>query len=379
MKTNLCPRLFEVEALRDGRLTGVERSSFERHLTTCATCSREEAELEALARSLRAHAPNELDELHLRRERTRLLAAFDRDAVNLRPTPKAGRRTFALAVSAALAATLLVFWKIRSSQPASKGADAVIRPNDGAQWSRRIEGDREQIHLRKGALWIQVRHSFRERSLIVLLPDGELEDTGTTFAVSVADGRTVRVTVEEGSVALRIRGRAPIAISAGQEWAEAPPGLGASTTAATSSAHFPAGEPNARAESADASSSSSPASRAPTSVHSLQSTTAPSGGPTSTVSAPVASAARATQREAADEFREAVLTLRRGDNADAALKFARIASRHPRDSHAEDAAYLRVIALRRAGDDNGMKDAAADYLRRYPNGFRRSEIETISR
>src|SRR5688500_17612150 len=72
-----CPRLFEVEALRDGRLTGVERASFERHLGTCVDCSREADALDNLGRALRERAPSAPDELHVRRERTRLLAAFD--------------------------------------------------------------------------------------------------------------------------------------------------------------------------------------------------------------------------------------------------------------------------------------------------------------
>jgi anti-sigma factor RsiW len=74
-----CPRLFEAEALRDGRLAGAELAGFERHLGVCPHCSREVEALQALGNALRAPAlaPAEADELHVRRERTRLLAAFD--------------------------------------------------------------------------------------------------------------------------------------------------------------------------------------------------------------------------------------------------------------------------------------------------------------
>jgi TolA-binding protein len=68
-----------------------------------------------------------------------------------------------------------------------------------------------------------------------------------------------------------------------------------------------------------------------------------------------------------------------GDNAEAAAAFARFLVKHPRDPRAEDAAYLRVIALQRSGDDGSMKQSAREYLRRYPAGFRQAEMETLSR
>ena len=67
-----------------------------------------------------------------------------------------------------------------------------------------------------------------------------------------------------------------------------------------------------------------------------------------------------------------------GDNRTAAARFAAFLATHPRDARAEDAAYLRVIALQRAGDAASMKEAAIQYLRRYPNGFRRAEVEALS-
>src|SRR6188768_3813089 len=98
-----CPRLFEVEALRDGRLAGAELLRFQSHLGLCAVCAREAQALQALAESLRSPASLlEADELHVRRERTRLLAAFD---ANLVPAP---RRNLTKAwVLAALAAAVL--------------------------------------------------------------------------------------------------------------------------------------------------------------------------------------------------------------------------------------------------------------------------------
>jgi TolA-binding protein len=67
-----------------------------------------------------------------------------------------------------------------------------------------------------------------------------------------------------------------------------------------------------------------------------------------------------------------------GDSARAAALFSAFISAYPRDSRGEDAAYLRVLALQRAGNSSAMKQAAADYLSRYPRGFRRAEVEQLS-
>jgi outer membrane protein assembly factor BamD (BamD/ComL family) len=68
-----------------------------------------------------------------------------------------------------------------------------------------------------------------------------------------------------------------------------------------------------------------------------------------------------------------------GEDARAATAFSTFIAKHPSDPRAEDAAYLRVIALQRAGSAVDMKEAAEDYLRRYPAGFRRSEVERLAR
>ena len=71
--------------------------------------------------------------------------------------------------------------------------------------------------------------------------------------------------------------------------------------------------------------------------------------------------------------------LRAGDNSRAAAGFTRFVVEHPGDPMAEDAAYLRVIALQRAGATGDVKRAAEEYLRRFPTGFRHAEIEKLSR
>ncbi|HYO96799.1 MAG TPA: hypothetical protein VER33_19950 [Polyangiaceae bacterium] len=51
---NACPRLFDVEALRDGRFAGSERAHFENHLGVCHPRASEAQALQALGEALRA-------------------------------------------------------------------------------------------------------------------------------------------------------------------------------------------------------------------------------------------------------------------------------------------------------------------------------------
>src|SRR6478736_3652179 len=124
-----CPRLFEVEALRDGRLAGAELARFQSHLGLCSVCAAEARALDALALDLLAPSDfGEADELHVRRERTRLMAAFD---AGLMPTarPRAGRSwfvpAFALGLLSVLGVLAFIFWPAR---PLPAAAHAPVQP-----------------------------------------------------------------------------------------------------------------------------------------------------------------------------------------------------------------------------------------------------------
>jgi TolA-binding protein len=364
-----CPRLFEAEALRDGRLVGTERASFERHLTVCADCSREARALSALAEALRANADEHgnTDELHVRRERTRLLAAFDRSLLTPDSTWPVWRRLLkpAAAGVAALAVALAIFWRLPPvTQRAAHASNTVVQANGTAVWSKRTEANRENVVLERGALWIHVAHGPGEAPLLVVLPDGELEDTGTTFTVSAEDGRTTRVAVEEGSVVLRLRGRPPVTLGAGESWqAEARPAASVSPSVSPSAL---VGAPASEAPSVPSAIPVATPSLSPPPARSTPPTRSPE--PSASAGAPDPSA----------DFRAAMALLNRGDNARAAVAFAELTARHPQDPRAEDAAYLRVIAFQRDGAEAAMKEAAREYLRRYPTGFRRAEVEALA-
>jgi hypothetical protein len=332
--------------MRDGRLSGAERSSFERHTRACAACSREVEAFEALAGALRAGAPVQTDELRVRRERTRLLAAFDRELVAPKGEGTPRRPLLWFAAAAGLLGVLIAVRSVRPHRglPVAVAAPgAVVHADAATVWSERVEGDREVVVLERGALWIRVEHATSSRRLVVVLPDGELEDTGTTFTVGVDGGHTTRVAVQEGSVVLRLRDRPAVAVGAGDAWT-------------------PPAAPTACAGSEERGATPPPV---PT----------PSGPPAFSAPPPRAGAPGS---DSSADFRVAMAALDRGDDREAAEGFARFLQSHPRDARAEDAAYLLVIASQREGDQDATRRAAQGYLRRYPGGFRRAEVEKLA-
>lgn len=358
-----CPRLFEAEARRDGRLTGAERASFERHLSACPACSREVHALEALAASLRNDERGGVDELHERRERTRLLAAFERSRVAPEPQPFAFRRLLVPGLVALLAAVAVaLFMRARDAGDVAK-VSAVIQPRGTATWSRRVDSRSERVFLRDGTLRIQRAHDATAPRLLVILPDGELEDIGTTFTVSTSGGRTTHVSVEEGRVVLRLHGKRPVTLGRGGIFtAETPPP--------------PADSARVAPLVPSSSSATSPTPAASPRPTGLPREPVPVLAPTPAPSAAEASPALRDEN-AAREFRAATSALDAGDNGAAAAAFARFLAQYGRDPRAEDAAYLRVIALQRAGNVPATRSAAREYLRRYPAGFRRAEVEAL--
>lgn len=351
MTTGTCARLFEVEALRDGRLGGAERKSVERHLGACTVCAREARSLETLAEAVRrdVHGETGVDELHLWRERNRLLAALDGDLVSSKGRSAARHLLFWPTAVVATVAAIVVLWHGRPAVEPLRASRTSIRADGGTFWSKRTgNGDREEIALERGVLRIHVEHAGGGGGVLVRLPDGELEDLGTTFSVSADGEHTTRVEVAEGKVALRLHGRPSIKIEAGSVWLpDAPAIVPPATTGPASQVEAP----RERDRSAPRVSARPLRSQA------------------TVVAAP----------DPLVDFRTASAALRAGDNRQAAAAFAHFLADHAGDPMAEDAAYLRVIALQRTGAEGDMKRAAQDYLERFPGGFRRAEVEGLAR
>jgi len=358
-----CPRLFEVEAMRDGRLAGTELMAFGRHVASCAACTREARALEALSEKVRAASgePEGSDELRALRERTRLLAAFD--GTLLVPEKRArGRRLLLSAALAGLVAVSLISGLKRQELSRPRPLNADIRPEAQAVWAERIEGDSRHVVLSRGSLRIHVDHEAGQGRFLVLLPDGELEDRGTTFTVSAAEGHTTRVVVEEGSVVLRLADRLPVTLGAGQTWTREVP-LVASPS---SLPPMPAAQTPATSALAMSAPVASQIARHRAAVRPRAGALSP---PSPSLDAPT--------EQATSDFRAAMALFETGAHHEAAAQFARFVQVHGSDPRAEDAAYLQVVALRRGKSDEEARRAAEDYLGRYPNGFRRAEIAKL--
>jgi outer membrane protein assembly factor BamD (BamD/ComL family) len=68
-----------------------------------------------------------------------------------------------------------------------------------------------------------------------------------------------------------------------------------------------------------------------------------------------------------------------GSYAEAARELRAYLAQHPSTAQSEDAAYLLVVALLHEGDRSAAREAARDYLGRYPHALRRNEVEAFAR
>ncbi len=212
-----CDRVWEAEAHHEGRLGPKDAESFERHCRTCLVCSEElasNARLRDLARALPDMQPGQLA---FKRLRARVLRDVT-TAVPSRPPSSWRRVAFAASMGIALAAIAGVVGVRASSRTGPQGpaipvAAALPAPLAGAVaaseravWTQAREGNIEHVELVAGTLRVHVRPQGPGERFLVRLPDGEVEVRGTTFEVTVRDGATDHIRVDEGTVILRLRG-----------------------------------------------------------------------------------------------------------------------------------------------------------------------------
>ncbi len=331
---NACERVWEVEAAHDGRLGREDRASLDRHVEHCADCAVTRARLGSVREVARAVPRATLPPLAARRVRGALL----RDAA--RPGSLAGvdrPRVLALAVAAALLVTGASVAALRpwQARPARGGgpsqALAEVTAEGAAVWSREVSVTREAVTLAAGSLEVRVPAQRAGHRFVLRVPDGEVEVRGTRLRLRVEGGRLRRVDVIEGVVAVRVAGAAEAIVPAGTVWQTATVSI----------------EPVVDA-------------------------------PVEDVATATATGAPRTVRPAAmGVFARAVSALDRGHNGVAARGFAAFEDAHGDDPRAEDAAFLRVVALRRAGRMTEVVAAARRYLARYPGGLRRHEAEAL--
>jgi len=377
-----CKRIWEVEAERDGRLTQEELESLGRHLTTCADCSAERHALRALGQRLRELPNSEPDELTLRRRRQELLARAHAEHVAVEGPARIRSARALWWLPGVVAALALVWWLRPTQEPAGqRGAAAselperavvVLTPDRGVQYERRIEATREVVAVRQGRMSLRIRRRPGDLALVLQTPDGEIEDIGTAFAVHVEDGKTRSVEVFEGRVVVRLNGRAPQEVLAAQTYRPYQGEIAAESPSTPQDA--PGAPPSEAAPLTTAEPESAPAGprRGPSSL-------APSPRPRRSPPAQAASVDGPSEASpsAAEAFSLAASRLESGDVGRGAVLLEQFLERFPRDPHAEDAAYLRVLALLRLDRPSDARAAAHAYLARFPKGFRARDVERV--
>jgi outer membrane protein assembly factor BamD (BamD/ComL family) len=66
-----------------------------------------------------------------------------------------------------------------------------------------------------------------------------------------------------------------------------------------------------------------------------------------------------------------------GAYLDADERLSTFAARFPWDARSEDAAFLRAVIATKRGDAAASVARARDYLKRFPRGLRRAEMERL--
>ena len=314
-----CRRLWEVEAMRDGRLVGHAQRAIEVHAETCPDCREERRALDRLGLALVKDASIE-DEVALRRGRAHLLWSVEAQRLE-----QAGIRKLApVAVAAALVALLCGDAVFRATQrPTPAVHVASVTASAGARWDQHLRGSVEQIRLTDGTLKIFVRHSPTDPRVMVRVPDGEIEDVGTAFRVTVQQHETREIAVDDGAVVFHKNGQESVLVKSGSVWNASVP-----QTLAVAPGVAPP-PPPVRNEP-------------PVVRHTI-------------------AVARHTTTSATATSSAAAVT------SSAALPVAP-------DTAVEDATYLQILALARHGQSDAARVAAAKYLDEFPSGFRRTEV-----
>lgn len=323
-----CSRKWEVEAARDGRLHGSALEAHRKHLSSCAECRSEADALRGLAQRFGEVGQGPVDQLAMRRMRRAILEQADRQWAERRPVVRKWRVAALVGLAACVVTLSSLAWLRASRSPGDPQVVVETSAGPAARWERSQDSAAERIRLDDGVLSLRVKREPGSRRVVVEVPDGEIEDLGTVFRVEVSHRKTERVTVAEGLVHVLLNDGVNVTLHAGEEWQRAVP-------------------PAASAVAAPAVSGSAADPAPPVSVgHARRPWRAPSVAQPATSQSSAAVAA---------------------EPAPAGPDPAR-----------EDSAYLRVIALLRAGRQAEARRAAQMYLDEFPSGFRRSEMQQVA-
>jgi FecR protein len=350
MKPPACSRMWQVEAVHDGRLRGKDLESALRHQATCAECTETAREIRALARQISSLPERHRDPLTTRRARQHLIAALNESVID----PVRSNLSWRVALGFGLAATVAAGAWLIAVHPSARVSptEAVtsivdVDAQPGARWSEHADREIDLLDLISGAASFKV-HPHEGRRVVIRLPDGEIEDLGTVFEVRVAAQHTEHVAVSEGLVSVRLRGRPEFSLSAGNAWDSEPSAPTPSVALAPATGPAMAGDP-ARIGGAD---------------QTRLAASAPS------------SSSQARRQRISDAEARAEKVAPKESEKDASTS----AEPGPDtlSTKAEDDAYLGIVELLREAKYTQARAEAKSYLLRFPNGFRRVEVLNIA-
>jgi ferric-dicitrate binding protein FerR (iron transport regulator) len=367
MSPEACPMEHLVEAKHDGRLGARENASLDRHLAGCAPCRALEHTLADVRAHLRAATGDRVTPLEHQRGRLALLRAAAAPPPAQRPPLRVRHAAFAAAACVALAATSLL-GAHSAATPATPATPALarrlpaaalrlpertettIQGSAEARFERRTDGPMERVALTEGKLALAVRKLSPGERFVVTTADAEVEVRGTVFEVEAHDSRLAGVTVSEGQVEVRHHGARAL-VAPGDAWQ-------------------PAAVPDPVAAP----------SVTPAETPRVAPSVAPVATPPRRPATPTAAPAPGAPDDAASKkFAAAVAKLASGDYGEASRQLAEFRKANPADARAEDAAFLAIVSLQRAGKLTDAREAARRYLAAYPTGDRRAEAEKAAR
>lgn len=402
MKTPECQQLALVEPLRDGRLGPQERASMERHLAVCSECGALAHDLEQIGAVVRAPREQATPLEHQRARLGLLRRAAELSGTEVRA---ATRRFPVFAMAAGLSFAAAAGWiGARLSTTEEQPLRALhqqltpqlpallqtsVRPSGGARYERATTAGLDVVTLNSGALDVNVRPLIEGERFLIKTGDAEIEVRGTSLHVEADQGRIRRVTVVEGQAEMRYGGFSAI-IPSGGSWRatgdhhagdDAPPAAAPIAPAVEAPSApivvaAPATPPGGRVASRGVtrplrerpSPRPAPPLLEPPAAPEAPSPPAPSVAPR--IAPKVSPASR--------EFADAMSTLGKGDYLVSAKQLDAFAASHPSDARADEADYLRAIALQRAGKPADAASAAKHYLSTRPTGAHRAEARRIA-
>lgn len=377
MTTPECTRLTLVEAFHDGRLGPQESAAMERHVVGCASCSAMARDLDRIGESLRA--PRD-PATPLEHQRQKLALLRRATALPQDRAPAWGMRVAFGAV--ALAAAVLLGWtgaslRAGSAQPSvalhlrtpprlALARETTLKPSDDARFERTRTAGLEVVTLQTGTLDVTVRPLAAGERFVVRTADAEVEVRGTALRVQASGGKIKSVAVAEGTVEVRYAGFSAV-IPSGGSWQATNPDAAPSAPPSAAPTQ-PAAPPPLAVRSPRV---ASRVAAAP--ARTAEPPPAPEAAP-----APPAAPPQPSVSPASRAFGDAMAALRRGDFDRGAAALATFSADHAGDARADEADYLRAIALQRAGKSDAAAAAAKQYLATRPAGAHRAEAQQIA-